>query len=147
MCLGDAIGDRIRLLRGRLNLSQDKFADKVRVHHTYISAIERGKQIPSDMLIALMTYEFGVSETWLKTGQGPMMAKPAADWQDLSITESIEQEMPGKSEDKQETARMTEDDPRLAALLNSIRAFWNSSTPEVQSWFKVHFYRTFPEIK
>lgn len=38
------VGDAIRHSRGSLGLSQEAFADKVGMHRTYYSAIERGER-------------------------------------------------------------------------------------------------------
>jgi transcriptional regulator with XRE-family HTH domain len=42
-----ALGKRIRTLRRRQGLSQEELADRVGVHTTYLSAIERGERNPA----------------------------------------------------------------------------------------------------
>lgn len=37
-------GDRVRQLREKVNLSQEKLAEQAEAHRTYISGIERGRQ-------------------------------------------------------------------------------------------------------
>ena len=38
-----AFGDRVRMLRHRLGVSQDEFALRSGLHRTYIGAVERGE--------------------------------------------------------------------------------------------------------
>lgn len=40
---GQEFGMAVRRKRHQLNLSQEKFADKVNIHRTYVSSIELGK--------------------------------------------------------------------------------------------------------
>lgn len=39
-----AFGDRIRLFRNRLGLSQEALAEKAGLHRTYVGGIERGER-------------------------------------------------------------------------------------------------------
>ncbi len=41
---------------------------KVLVSSSYISKVEAGKEIPSDIFLKLISLEFGISYDWLKTG-------------------------------------------------------------------------------
>lgn len=47
----EKLGARLRFLRKCANLTQEKLAEKVNVHPTYIGKIEGGKNNPSVMLI------------------------------------------------------------------------------------------------
>ena len=44
-------GRNVRALRDAANLSQDEFADKVGVHRTYMSGIERGVRAPTIIVV------------------------------------------------------------------------------------------------
>jgi transcriptional regulator with XRE-family HTH domain len=44
--LRPAFGRRVRALRARRGLSQEKLAERAQLHWTYISGIERGKRNP-----------------------------------------------------------------------------------------------------
>ncbi|MHB9650069.1 helix-turn-helix domain-containing protein (plasmid) [Weissella paramesenteroides] len=44
MTLEKLIGNRIRCLRLQKNLSQEKFAELIGVHRTYIGMVERGER-------------------------------------------------------------------------------------------------------
>ena len=37
-------GERVRKLRGKVGLSQEKLAELTEVHRTYVSGVERGRQ-------------------------------------------------------------------------------------------------------
>lgn len=66
----EAIGERIKQLRKELTLSQEKFGERVKVTKAYISHIENSTESPSDMLIKLISFEFGINEEWLRNGIG-----------------------------------------------------------------------------
>ena len=63
---------RIKLLRKTLGLSQADFGAKIGVKQTTIAGYENGIRIPLDAVISSMHREFGVSEDWLRTGNGDM---------------------------------------------------------------------------
>lgn len=45
--LRTALGDRVRKLRHRLDISQEELADRCGLHRTYVGGIERGERNPS----------------------------------------------------------------------------------------------------
>ena len=69
------LSERIRLVRKQNKLSQVKFAKILGVDGTYISKIETGKANPSKTLIFFICISFGISRSWLNTGEGPMEAE------------------------------------------------------------------------
>lgn len=64
----DGIGLRIKKLRKNFKLNQIEFSKRVGVTNAHISAIEKGKTVPSSALIKLISKEFNVSEDWLTYG-------------------------------------------------------------------------------
>ena len=64
--------DRLKELRKALNLTQQKFADKLGVKQNTIAQYEMGRNDPSDAVIISICREFGVSENWLRNGEGEM---------------------------------------------------------------------------
>lgn len=69
----DTIGDRIRQLRkGTLNLTLVEASSRLGISNQSLSAIETGKNNPSDQTIRSICREFGVREKWLRTGEGSM---------------------------------------------------------------------------
>lgn len=59
-------------MRKEFGLSQAKFASRIRVSPAAIGNIESGNSNPSNMMILNICREFGVSENWLRTGEGKM---------------------------------------------------------------------------
>ena len=64
------MNERIKALRKRLGLTQQAFADRLKIARGNIGAYEVGKNAPSDALISLICKEFNVNEIWLRTGEG-----------------------------------------------------------------------------
>lgn len=64
--------ERIKELRQALGLTQQKFADALGVKQNTIAQYECGRNAPIDAVISLICREFGVSETWLRNGEGEM---------------------------------------------------------------------------
>ena len=64
--------NRIKELRKSLGLNQTEFGDKIGVTTSAISGYELGTRAPSDAIIKSICREYGVSETWLRTGAGEM---------------------------------------------------------------------------
>ena len=64
--------ERLKELRKSLNLTQQEFADKIGVKRNTIAQYESGRNAPIDAVITLICRTYGVSETWLRTGEGEM---------------------------------------------------------------------------
>lgn len=58
--LHSALGSAIRLKRQQLGLSQERFAEIVEVHRTYMGAIERGERNPSLRNLARIASGLGI---------------------------------------------------------------------------------------
>ena len=66
------MGERIRLLRKALNLTQQALADRIGVKRNTIAQYEIGRNEPIDSILSLICREFDVNEEWLRTGSGEM---------------------------------------------------------------------------
>lgn len=64
--------NRIAEIRKHENLTQDEFAKQLGLSRNYIWMIENGRRVPPDRTIADICRVFGVSELWLRTGEGEM---------------------------------------------------------------------------
>lgn len=63
--------ERIRYLRKVLEgMTLEKFGERLGVGKSAISDIERGRNNPTGQMIKSICREFGVSEDWLRTGNG-----------------------------------------------------------------------------
>ncbi|MCI8569769.1 MAG: helix-turn-helix transcriptional regulator [Bacilli bacterium] len=65
-------GERVKLLRKHLNLSGEKFGEKLGVTKVAISNIERGNRSLTDQMLKSICREFNVNEKWLRKGIGEM---------------------------------------------------------------------------
>lgn len=64
------IGERIKKVRRSVDLTQQKFADRLGIKQNTVATYEMNRTNPSDSAIKSICREFNVSETWLKTGEG-----------------------------------------------------------------------------
>ena len=65
------IGERIRILRKKLDLTQQMFADHIGMKRNSIAQIELGRNT-SEQTIFSICREFNVNEDWLRNGNGDM---------------------------------------------------------------------------
>ena len=66
------INNRVAELRKVLNLSMEKFGNKIGITRNSINAIEKGRNNPSEQTIMLICKAYNVSPLWLKEGVGDM---------------------------------------------------------------------------
>lgn len=81
--------DRIKKIRKELDLTQQKFADKLGVQRNTIAMYEMGRTLPSDAIIRSVCREFNVNEEWLRTGKGEMFVEIPRDEQIASFIGNI----------------------------------------------------------
>ena len=67
-------GERVKAVRKSFSLTQEAFAARIGIKQNSIALIESDKRNASDQVILSICREFGVSETWLRTGAGEMTA-------------------------------------------------------------------------
>ncbi len=84
------MNQRLKKLRKSLDLTQQKFADRIGIARGNVGAYEVGKNAPSDAVISLICREFNVNEDWLRTGEGEMFIKQTRDEQIASFVGSIQ---------------------------------------------------------
>lgn len=68
--------DRLKLLRKDLGLTQEKFAERLKMKRNSIANYEIGRNEPIDAVISLICKEFNVNDKWLRTGEGEMYRLP-----------------------------------------------------------------------
>ena len=66
------MNERIKLLRKALELNQTDFGARLGVKQGTVAAYESGARVPLDSVIVSICREFGVSESWLRSGEGEM---------------------------------------------------------------------------
>ena len=83
-----SINQRIVILRHNLKLTQKNFAQKIYISTSFQASIEIEKKKVLDRHIKLIVSAFGVSEAWLRTGEGEMFEKDITP--DFKIAETVE---------------------------------------------------------
>lgn len=76
------IARRIKALRNELKMSQKDFADAIHISRGYMPTIEKEGFTPSDRVLRLISYTFGVRVEWLKTGEGDKFIKDVGTTED-----------------------------------------------------------------
>jgi transcriptional regulator with XRE-family HTH domain len=77
--MAETVNQRIKQIRESLEMSQREFSRMLPASNSFIAGIETGARDPNDRLIKLICAQFGVSDAWLRTGQGEMFAEPQTD--------------------------------------------------------------------
>lgn len=65
-------GERVKEIRKYLNLTMEKFGERLGVGKTAISKLENNERNLTDQMAISICREFNVSEIWLRTGEGEM---------------------------------------------------------------------------
>ncbi len=71
----NVIGERIRMIRKKLNLSQDEFGKKIGLTRGAITNAELGRATIKPLFIEHICDTFQVNEKWITTGEGEMFIK------------------------------------------------------------------------
>ena len=80
-------GERVRAARKAQGLSMERFAARIGISAGAVSQIENGLVNVSGVVCKAICREFGISETWLRTGEGDMYG--AIDRQILSWVSDV----------------------------------------------------------
>lgn len=86
-------GERVKILRKELNLTLEKFCERLGVTKVAISNIEKGNRNLTEQMIKSICREYHVNYSWLVNGDGEMFSNDDAD-----LKERIDQIMEGESE-------------------------------------------------
>ncbi|MEA4926510.1 MAG: helix-turn-helix transcriptional regulator [Syntrophomonadaceae bacterium] len=147
------IGERIKKLREAVKLTQEAFAERLKVTKGFISNLEKGRVLPSDQLIHLMSYEFSSSEYWLLSGEGEMFLSPKelikaqiekiGDQAYYDAYKSLLQE---SSLVVIENAYQYKgrQEPDLEKMLKFLEDLWAVGDDNLRAWARVQFSRAFP---
>ena len=105
-------GERIKEIRKSLNLTLEKFGEKIGVTKTAISRIEKGERGCTEQMTKAICREFGVDYIFLTTGEGEMFIDS-----DDDFMEKIDRIMAGESDIRK----------------NAIKALVNASTEDIEA--------------
>lgn len=117
------MNERIKKIRKEVGLTQQEFAEAIKVKRNTVATYEMGRSIPSDAAISLICREFDVNEEWLRTGEGEMFIEKTKDEQISEMLADIQ--LSGEDSFKHRLASalaaFTEDDWNdLERLLNKL---------------------------
>lgn len=73
------MNERISELIKELGIKKIDFAKKLNLSQPFVSELCSGAKMPSDRTISDICREFGISEVWLRTGEGPMKLPQSED--------------------------------------------------------------------
>jgi transcriptional regulator with XRE-family HTH domain len=73
------VNKRIKEVRHTLKMTQPQFAKAIYISKGYIAGLESEYRPANDRIIHLIAITFGVSEVYLKTGEGEMFNKAPTD--------------------------------------------------------------------
>ena len=109
------MNNRIKTIRTTANLTQQEFADKLGIKRGTIANYELGRNEPIDAVIRMICQEFGISEKWLRTGEGDMRIPMS---RDEEIADMVGKALSGDNEFKKSVIRMicTRSESELDAL-------------------------------
>lgn len=114
---------RIIELRKALSLTQKAFGEKIGLTQNYVWMIEKGERSPADRVVSDICRVFGVSEDWLRTGEGEMFRKASrAEEIERMFTAALRNELTPEVESLLVTlGEMT--DEELAAVADWMRRY------------------------
>ena len=85
------MNERIKKLRKELKLTQQEFADELKISRGNIGSYEVGKGSPSDAVVSLICKTCNVNEEWLRFGAGDMFLElPEEDKEAAYVSELLE---------------------------------------------------------
>lgn len=88
-----SVNERIRQVRKDRGLTQDEFAARLGLKRNSVAMIEAGRAT-SDQTIFAICREFGVNETWLRTGAGEMTASKSRAQEMAELVRSLMADSP-----------------------------------------------------
>lgn len=94
-------GERIKEVRKALDLTLEKFGEKIGLKKNSVSQLENGKNSVTDANIKAICREFNVDYMWLTTGEGEMFVET-----DDDFFERIDRIMAGENETRKNMIKM-----------------------------------------
>lgn len=71
--------ERIKALRKALGVTQQEFADSLKIKRNTVANYETGRNDPIDAVISLICTTYGVNDVWIRTGEGEMFVPYSRD--------------------------------------------------------------------
>ena len=113
-------GQRVKAVRKELGMTLDAFGKRLGVTKTAISNIENGARCLTDQMLLSICREFGVNETWLRTGAGEPFMPPSRSEEMGRLVKSLMADKPESFRSRLITAllRFDADGPEWQVLEN-----------------------------
>lgn len=149
-----SIGERLKILRISLKITQEEFASRLKVSKGFLSNLEKGIRNPSDQLLKLISYEFSSSENWLVNGEGEMFISPeeALKRQKTRLGERAFLEAVNNIMKENGLAVVghpahcaAAPDPVLDRMINVLNDVWTKGDDKLKNWAEVQFSHSFPD--
>ena len=115
--------ERIRELRKSLDMTLEKFGEKVGVTRASMSNVENGNRGVTEQMRKAVCREFGVDYIWLTTGEGEMFVDT-----DDDLTEKIDRIMAGENLARKNMiiTAVTANDEYIEALDQLVTLYWQA---------------------
>lgn len=115
--------ERVKEVRKTLNLTLEKFGERIGVTRGSMSNIENGNRSLTEQMTKSICREFGVDYMWLTTGEGEMFVET-----DDDFFERIDRIMAGENETRKNMfkALLYASDEDIEALARIIELFTNA---------------------
>ncbi|NPV89469.1 MAG: helix-turn-helix transcriptional regulator [Firmicutes bacterium] len=151
-----SIGERVKIIRKRMKLTQEEFAEALGVDHSHISRIEKSKGKISESLLKHICSRFFINRDWLETGKGninvaliEVIKNYLAHHDDPSLQKDFS-DSPVEIDIKPFFPLMVKEnricylpDPVLRDMLKILLSFWNSEDDRLKNWAAIQFERAF----
>ena len=86
--------ERLKAIRKEVNLTQTAFGARIGLSQNFVWMLETGQREPSDRTIKAICREFGINETWLRTGEGSMTASKSRQQEMGELVKSLMSDRP-----------------------------------------------------
>lgn len=132
------IGERVKIIRTspQISLSLEKFGARLGVQRSAMSKIENGHVALTDQMVIAICREFGVNETWLRTGEGPQFIEITRAEQIQKMVDDIMRDHPEAFRRRFVTALAALDESGWIALENFIDSI--SDQKEIDTRKRLH---------
>lgn len=86
------MNNRVREVRKSVNLTMEKFGERLGVTRTAISNIESNNRKVTEQMFKLICREFNINENWLRTGEGAMFRELPEEEETAAIVSDLLEE-------------------------------------------------------